>query len=105
MITYNDIYIWSVDQKYIDDLEYELSIDAGEAVLYSLENWWGWIIANDIISFIQTEWVSRLDVSDESKDLLDDWQYTNCCASGFSINIEDFEEEDREKVEDFVSNF
>lgn len=102
-VTYNDIQIWSLDQNYIDNLEREFDIDGGEAVLWSLES--GRAITNDIIDYIQTEAVYQLDISEEGREKLFEWMYTNSIDSWFCVDEEDFSEEDWEVIEDFIELF
>lgn len=103
--TYSDIMIGSLDKQYIDRIADETGIDETQAPLYSLESERP-CIANDIIYYIISEAVQALDISQESKDILNDRIYTNCIDSGFiNTDLDAFPESEHPVIQSIMEIF
>ena len=104
-ITYNDIYIWYIDEKYIDRIANETGVEETEAILYSLESDRP-CIANDIICHIISTAVWNLSVSEKSKEILYDRIYISSIDSWFiNTDLEDFPKRERKKIREFMAIF
>jgi len=102
---YWNLIIWSIDQKYIDDLSDRLNVDYYDI---ELEEYAYRDLTNYLISSIFEKAISDLDISDEAKDYLYEWIYCNAYCSSIDIDDDmlgrtDFNKKDKKKMKEFLS--
>lgn len=105
---YWDLTIWSIDQKYLDDLSDLYDIDYYDADVYITEDTSNGDIANQLFYYVLSEAVNNLDISDDNKEYLQSKIYCNCLDSWFDISSEDVDDmidwtdEEKEIIKEFL---
>jgi len=98
-LTYSDLMIGSLDQVFIDKIADALDIDYSDAPIFPGYGY----IGNQIISYIYSEAIQNLDISDDLKETLTDSIYVNAIDSGLDIDIDNIDAND-EEIE-IIANF
>ena len=96
-ILYNQIYISPSEDEYLDSFD----IDYSKAPIYP----WRWPIVNNIIYYIATTMIDKLDISDGSKDTLRESIATNSICTIIDTEPTNFPEHEREQIQSFISSF
>lgn len=86
------------DKEFIDDLCRDLDIDINEIDIdfNSITN--SADFTNQLIYWIYSEYIQWLDISDKSKERLQEKIYTNCLDSWIDDSIENYPKKERKKL-------
>lgn len=105
---YWNIVIRSLDQIFIDKLSNVYDIDYYNADIYINDDTNDASFTNQIISYILTEAVNKLEVSDKVKDYIINTIYTNSLDSWYDLtsndvdDIIDLTDEEKQIVKEFL---
>lgn len=103
-ITYWDMILWELDDKYIDRLCEEFDVDLCDIDItrvFELDRFWTALYTNAIIDWIMCILANRIE-DEHDRDLLLDSIFTNCIDSHFDVDIEQLHSQ---PAKDLVINF
>ena len=101
---YYNLRIGSIDQEYIDRISELYDVDYYECDLYIDEKITSASLTNQIIYYILYEAIQALDISERSKEQLQDSIYTNCYDSFYNLSIDDIKNKrDKKIIEAFLN--
>lgn len=90
---YWDLTIWSIDQDYLDRLSDLYDIDYYEADIVIDDKTNNASITNQLFYYVLYQAVERLDISQRSKEHLQESIYCNCLDSWFDIDSTSVDDE------------
>lgn len=95
MRTYEDFIIKDLDKEFIDKLleTYELDYWDIELDEIDIESIWHLLFTNVVIGSILTTAINKLDISNRSKEHLQNAIYCNCLGSWFNIDSNSVDDE------------
>lgn len=102
---YWNLVIWSLDQYKLNELSDLYDVDYYEADIYIDDNTDSASITNQLFYYVLSEAVYKLDIEEDSKQILIDSIYCNCLDSWYNLpdDRDIFIEKDRETIDNFLN--